>query len=76
MSHIPVLLQEVIAAFQPGPGKKFIDATANGGGHTQALRDMGADVLPIEWDPELASKIGAVNDSYVNIVEILSLIHI
>lgn len=70
MSHVPVLLQEVITALQPGPGRKFIDATANGGGHTSALRKAGADVLAIEWDPELAKRIGAVNDSYVNIVAI------
>ncbi len=70
MSHVPVLLHEVLESLKPGPGKKFIDATANGGGHTSALREAGADVLAIEWDPELAKRIGAVNDSYVNIVSI------
>lgn len=70
MNHTPVLLHEVIEVLKPEPGKKFIDATANGGGHTQALRELGAEVLPIEWDPELAKRIGAVNDSYVNIVAI------
>ena len=70
MSHVPVLLKEVLEVLKPAPGKKFIDGTANGGGHTTALREAGAEVLPIEWDPELAKRIGAVNDSYVNIVAI------
>ncbi len=70
MSHTPVLLQEVLEILQPGPGKKFIDATANGGGHTTALRNAGAEVLPIEWDPVLAERLGAVNDNYANIERI------
>ncbi len=70
MSHTPVLLKEIVEALRPAQGKKFIDATANGGGHTSALREAGAEVLPIEWDPVLAEKLDAVNDSYVNIVAI------
>src|SRR3990167_1131924 len=70
MTHLPVLLHEVLEALRPELGKKFIDATANGGGHTSALRERGAEVLAIEWDPELAKRVGAVNDSYVNIVAI------
>ena len=68
--HVPVLLEEVIQCLDPKPGRKYIDATANGGGHTKALRDMGAEVLSIEWDPELAKQIGAVSDSYINIVNV------
>ena len=68
--HTPVLLQEILENLKPEPGKKFIDATANGGGHVNALRESGAEVLAIEWDPELAKRIGAVNDNYVNIVAI------
>ena len=34
------------------------------------MRERGAEVLAIEWDPELAKRVGAVNDSYVNIVAI------
>jgi len=37
MSHIPVLLNEVIEAFEPHPGKFIIDGTVNGGGHAEAL---------------------------------------
>ena len=70
MSHIPVLLKEVLEVFEPIAGKKIIDATANGGGHTRALREAGAEVLAIEWDPELAKLTGAVNANYADIAKI------
>lgn len=54
--HAPVLLQEVIAYCDPKPGQRFIDATANGGGHTFALwervRPSGA-VLALDKDKDL-----------------------
>lgn len=36
----------------PQPGKKFIDGTAGGGGHSIALLTRGASVLGIDQDPE------------------------
>lgn len=78
--HTPVLLNEVLEFLDPQPGKRFIDATLNGGGHARALAERGAEVLGIEWDPELAKRtaeeiansefhdrISVVNDSYVNL---------
>lgn len=86
MIHEPVLLNEVLEFLDPKPGKKFIDATLNGGGHTRALLERvtpdGA-VLGIEWDPVLAkmseeqfadsvyrSHIIVVNDNYANLAAI------
>ena len=37
MAHIPVLLDEAINFLQPEKGQAFIDATANGGGHTEEI---------------------------------------
>ena len=37
MSHVPVLLKEVIEYLVPKPGQKFIDATFGGGGHGVAI---------------------------------------
>ncbi len=37
MEHIPVLLNEVIAALAPKPNGVYIDATLGDGGHTQAI---------------------------------------
>ena len=79
--HIPVLLDEVIAALEPKPGSTMVDCTLNGGGHTSALASRGARVLGIEWDPaiarpfferhsELAALVTVVNDSYTNLEDI------
>jgi 16S rRNA (cytosine1402-N4)-methyltransferase len=50
--HIPVLLNEVLAALQPSPGKTFIDGTFGAGGYTTALLNAGADVIAIDRDPD------------------------
>lgn len=53
MSHIPVLLQEVVELLQPKPGEFFIDGTLGGGGHTQALIKRlapGGTMLAIDRD--------------------------
>ena len=50
--HIPVPLDEVIAAIQPAPGMTIIDATFGAGGYTQALLDAGAQVHAFDRDPD------------------------
>lgn len=40
--HQSVLLQEVLAFLQPGPGFRGIDCTTNGGGHSRALLEASA----------------------------------
>lgn len=37
MTHIPVLLQEVIAGLAPKRGETILDATVGGGGHSEAF---------------------------------------
>jgi 16S rRNA (cytosine1402-N4)-methyltransferase len=54
--HEPVLLQEVIDALDPQPGKFFIDGTMDGGGHAAALlARLGPEgkLLGIEWDAQV-----------------------
>lgn len=56
MTHIPVLVDEVIQYLDPAPGKNYIDATADGGGHAVAIADAiqpYGKLLAIEWDEEL-----------------------
>lgn len=73
--HTPVLLSETLEYLNLAPGKKIIDCTLNGAGHTRAILDQypGVEVLGIEYDPVLASHaskqlpIKVVNDSYVNL---------
>lgn len=85
MEHAPVLLKEILDAFDPKPGECYIDATANGGGHLMALAErVGAHgkIIGIELDPDifrhLEEKISKnpfqniiiVNDSYARLSEI------
>lgn len=50
--HTPVLLREVLDLLQVTPGKKYIDCTLGGGGHTEGIVKMGGRVLGIDTDEE------------------------
>lgn len=50
--HIPVLLDEVIAALQPLDGAVVVDATFGAGGYTRKLLDAGASVHAFDRDPD------------------------
>ena len=50
--HIPVLLDEVIAALAPVPGSVIVDATFGAGGYTRRLLDAGASVHAFDRDPD------------------------
>jgi 16S rRNA (cytosine1402-N4)-methyltransferase len=50
--HIPVLLDEVIAALAPAPGTVIVDATFGAGGYTRALLNAGATVHAFDRDPD------------------------
>lgn len=50
--HIPVLLDEVIAALAPAEGKVIVDATLGAGGYTRALLEAGATVHAFDRDPD------------------------
>jgi 16S rRNA (cytosine1402-N4)-methyltransferase len=81
--HIPVLQKEVLEYLNPKPNENFIDATIGEGGHTAAILERNSPkgkVLGIELDPELYKRLKVaeiknrlilVNDSYVNLKEIV-----
>jgi 16S rRNA (cytosine1402-N4)-methyltransferase len=50
--HVPVLLDEVIAALAPAPGSVIVDATFGAGGYTRALLNAGATVHAFDRDPD------------------------
>jgi len=55
MTHIPVLLNEVIRLTDPREGEFVIDGTAGGGGHAEAFaRKIGkrGRLLCLDWDAE------------------------
>lgn len=60
--HIPVLLDEVAAAFAPLAGRRVVDGTFGAGGYSRALLEAGADVIAIDRDPNVkphAEKLAA-----------------
>lgn len=50
--HEPVLLPEVIKYLKVEIGKKYIDATVGGGGHSKAILQFRGILLAIDCDPE------------------------
>ncbi len=55
--HTPVLLQETIEFLDVQSGKRYIDATLGGGGHTEAILKLGGTVLGIDTDEEAVTHV-------------------
>lgn len=51
-AHVPVLLDEVLAALVPAPGSLIVDATFGAGGYTRSLLQAGASVHAFDRDPD------------------------
>jgi len=51
-AHIPVLLDEVVAALAPAPGTVMADGTFGAGGYTLALIGAGAQIHAFDRDPD------------------------
>lgn len=50
--HVPVLLQEAIEYLSVTKGKKYVDGTFGGGGHTREILGLGGLVLALDQDQE------------------------
>ncbi|MFW2851616.1 16S rRNA (cytosine(1402)-N(4))-methyltransferase RsmH [Sphingomonas sp. TX0543] len=50
--HVPVLLDEVLAALTPRRGETVVDGTFGAGGYTRALLATGARVFAFDRDPD------------------------
>jgi len=50
--HAPVMPEEVCAFLAPGPGRRILDATLGGGGHTRLFLDAGAEVIGADQDAD------------------------
>jgi 16S rRNA (cytosine1402-N4)-methyltransferase len=50
-AHVSVLLDEVVEALQPAPGKTIVDGTFGAGGYSRAFLDAGANVMAFDRDP-------------------------
>jgi 16S rRNA (cytosine1402-N4)-methyltransferase len=67
--HIPVLLDEVVAALAPAPGEVMVDATFGAGGYTRAILKTGATVIAFDRDPD------AIREGRAASIEGLTLVH-
>lgn len=62
--HIPVLLDEVVAALDPKPGDVLVDATFGAGGYSRALLDRGAQVHAFDRDPDAIASGAAMEAEF------------
>ncbi len=60
--HIPVLIEEVIAALAIGEDETHVDGTFGNGGYSRAMSDAGAIVVAFDRDPDAiaAGKAAAI----------------
>jgi 16S rRNA (cytosine1402-N4)-methyltransferase len=63
LSHVPVLLAEVIAALEIEAGVHVVDGTFGGGGYAQAALDAGATVTGFDRDPRAVARGAAMVDA-------------
>lgn len=59
-AHVPVMLDEVLAALMLAPGDHLVDGTFGGGGYARAALDAGAQVTGFDRDPEAIAKGAAM----------------
>lgn len=57
-AHIPVLLEETIAALAVRPGGRYVDGTFGRGGHAREIARRGGEVLGIDRDDEAVASAG------------------
>ena len=63
-SHKPVLLDGVVEALQPAPGRLIVDGTFGAGGYSRAFLEAGADVLALDRDPAAAAFAAPLTQAY------------
>jgi 16S rRNA (cytosine1402-N4)-methyltransferase len=64
-SHVPVLLQEAVAALAIGPNGTYVDATFGRGGHSRAILErLGPDgrLIALDRDPAAQAAAAAWSD--------------
>lgn len=65
MSHVPVMLTEVLDALKPRDGAHYVDGTFGGGGYTRAILEAAdCKVLGIDRDPDAIARGQALVAAY------------
>jgi 16S rRNA (cytosine1402-N4)-methyltransferase len=61
MTHIPVMLEEVLATLAPRPGEAILDGTFGGGGYTAAILEAApCTVWAMDRDPDAIARGAAL----------------
>ena len=53
--HVPVFVERVLEILRPEAGKRYLDGTLGGGGHSEQLLDRSSpdgQVLGLDWDED------------------------
>lgn len=63
--HIPVMLQEVLAALNPQKGEVYVDATFGNGGYTRAILEAAnCKVIALDRDPTVRIRANEIKNMY------------
>ena len=63
--HIPVMLEEVVAALEPKDGEIYVDGTFGGGGYTRAFLDAAdCTVIAIDRDADAIARGQSLKDDF------------
>ena len=62
--HIPVMLDEVVAALAPVPGDRMVDGTFGAGGYARALLEAGVSVTGFDRDPDAIRDASPMLDEF------------
>jgi len=64
MKHIPVLLNDVMAALGDIRGRTVVDCTFGAGGYSRAFLDAGANVVAFDRDPNVRADADAMRAEF------------
>lgn len=62
--HIPVLIEEIMAALKPVAGEVIVDGTFGAGGYSRRILQTGAELIAIDRDPNAIAAGRAMEQAF------------